>query len=184
MYNKNNIKLFLISGKARSGKDEVAKIIKNYYSDLSSISLSFGYYLKMYVRGISDWDGSEATKPRTLLQNIGIELIKEKIDPNLLIRRILEDIEVYSYFYDVIIINDVRLIDELQTLKNNYPNSISIRVNRYDYNNNMTIKETNHLTEIDLDNYSNFDFIIKNTNNYEELVKKVNEVLNEVDKNG
>lgn len=184
MYNKKNIKLFLISGKARSGKGEVSKIIKNYYSDLSSITLSFGFYLKMYAKGVSQWDGSEETKPRTLLQNIGIELIKENIDSNLLIRRVLEDIEVYSYFYDVIIINDVRLIDELETLKNKYPNSISIRIIREDYDNKMTTEQNNHLTEINLDNYNSFDYSIINTNNYEHLVKNVNEVLSEVEKNG
>lgn len=181
MQNKKNIKLFLVSGKARSGKGEVSNIIKNYYSDLKCITLSFGHYIKEYAKNVSDWDGSEDTKPRTLLQNIGIKLVREKIDPNLFIRRIIEDIEVYSYFYDVIIINDVRLKEELKALKEKYPNSISFRIERKDYTNNLTPEENNHITETDLDSVSDFDFIIDNNNDYENLISNVNTCLRSVD---
>lgn len=184
MYNKKSIKLFLISGKARSGKGEIAKIIEEYYSNLNSITISFGSYLKEYVKNISNWDGNEETKPRTLLQSIGIELIKNKIDSKLLIRRVIEDIEVYSYFYDVIIIDDVRLIDEINSLKEKYPKSLLIRVIRENYDNNMTIEQNRHLTEINLDNYENFDYKIVNNNNYEDLKKKVSKILSEVEFNG
>ena len=64
-----------------------------------------------------------------------------------------EDIKVYSYFYDVIVITDARLLDEILILKENYPNSISIRVVRNNYENNLTEEEKNHLTETDLVRY-------------------------------
>ena len=43
---KKNIKIFLICGKARHGKDTVAKIIKEKYEmdNLKSITLSYAYY--------------------------------------------------------------------------------------------------------------------------------------------
>ena len=176
MYKKRNFKLFLISGKARSGKDEVARIISNYYTDLDVITLSFGHYVKQYAKGISNWDGSEETKPRTLLQNIGIELIRDNIDDKLFIRRMIEDIEVYSYFYDVIVVNDVRLKSELYDLKDKYPNSISVRVNRLNFDNKLNNEEKNHATEIELDNAA-FDYVINNTGDYEELIKNTNDVL-------
>lgn len=176
MYKKKNIKLFLVSGKARSGKDEVARIINNYYSDLKVITLSFGHYVKQYAKGISNWDGSEETKPRSLLQNLGIELIKNNIDDKLFIRRMIEDIEVYSYFYDIIIINDVRLKDELISLKKKYPKSISIRVNRDNFDNKLSETEKLHLTETELDNVS-FDYTINNDGNYEELIKNTNNIM-------
>ena len=98
-FKKRQIKLFLISGLARSGKGEVAKIISDHYNN--SIIISFGHYIKDYAKRVSDWDGSEDSKPRDLLQQLGIELIKNKIDNRLFINRILEDIKVFSYFSNV-----------------------------------------------------------------------------------
>ena len=174
---KRDIKLFILSGKARSGKDTVANIIKDYYKDKDTIIISFGHYIKDYAKRVSNWDGDETTKPRALLQNIGIELIKNKIDNKLFINRILEDIEVFSYFYDIIIIDDVRLIDEIESLKEIFKNSISIRINRDNFDNGLTEVEKKHITETDLDNYNNFDYKLDND---ESLIEKVNNILKEV----
>ena len=156
-YINKNPKIFILSGKAKSGKNYVADIISDYYKN--SIQISYAYYLKQYVKKISNWDGREETKPRDLLQSLGIDLIK-KIDKELLIRRVMEDIKVYSYFYDVIIVTDARLKEEIIIPKQLF-NCITIRINGSD--NNLTDKQKNHITEIDLDNYT-FDYVIDNTN--------------------
>lgn len=176
---KRNPKIYLISGKARSGKNEIAKIIEEYYSDKNCITISFGYYIKDYAKRVSDWDGSENTKPRELLQSLGIELIKNKINDKLFINRVIDDIEVFSYFYDVIIVSDVRLKDELNILKDKYKNSISIRVNS-NKENNLTMEEKAHLTEVDLDKETGFDYIVENDDN---LNEKITEVLDESSSN-
>ena len=170
---KKNPKIFIISGKARSGKNEVSKLIKKYYSNKKSITISFGHYIKDYAKRLSNWDGSEETKPREFLQQLGIELIKNKINNKLFINRILEDIEIFSYFYDIIVISDARLVDEIEILKQKYSKSICIRVIRNDYDNKLTLKQKNHLTEIALDNYNNYDFIIENDSNLEEKIIKI-----------
>jgi len=175
---KKNPKIFILSGKARSGKTETSKIIENYYKEKKCINISFAYYLKDYVKRITNWNGRENTKPRKLLQQLGIELIKNKIDNKLLINRILEDIEVFSYFYDIIIISDARLIDEIEDIKNRYHNSITIRINRETHN-NLTLDESNHITEIGLDNYKNYDYIVNNTD-YNTLVKEIEKILRSV----
>jgi len=174
---KRNPKIFIISGKARSGKNKVSKIIERYYSNKKCITISFGYYIKDYAKRVSDWDGSEETKPRELLQQLGIELIKNKINNNLFINRILEDIEIFSYFYDIIIVNDARLVDEIEILKQKHPNSTTIRLVRNNYDNKLTIEQKNHLTEIALDEYVNFDYIVENDKNLE---LKLIEILSEV----
>lgn len=178
-FNNKNPKLYLLSGKARSGKNEVGNIIKKYYQNKKCILLSYSYYLKDYVKRISGWDGSEANKPRDLLQQVGIELIKNKIDSNLLIRRLIEDVKVFSYFYDVIIITDARLIDEVEKVKEEFNNITTIRVER-DIDNNLTIEQKEHLTEVGLDNYNNFDYIIDN-NDYNALENEVYKIISEVD---
>ena len=174
---KRNPKIFILSGIARSGKDTVAKIIKDYYKEKDTIIISFGHYIKDYAKRVSDWDGSEETKPRELLQQLGIELIKNKINNKLFITRILEDIEIFSYFYDIIIVDDARLVDEIEILKEKYKDSITIRVIRDNFDNGLTKDQKKHLTETDLDNYNNFNYII---NNDEYLKENVENILNEV----
>ncbi len=173
---KRDPKIFIISGKARSGKGEVSKIISDYYKDKKSIIISFGHYIKDYAKRVSSWNGDEETKPRELLQQLGIELIKNKIDDKLFIRRIKEDIEVFSYFYDIIIVNDARLIDEIESLKNSSYDSTFIRVKSKDEN-NLTTSQKNHITETDLDNYKYFDYIIENNGSKEDLKKQVEGIL-------
>lgn len=178
-FKKRDIKLFILSGKARSGKDTVAKIIKDYYKNKDTIIVSFGYYIKDYAKRVSNWDGSEETKPRELLQQLGIELVKNQIDDKLFIKRVLDDIKVFSYFYDVIIVDDARLIDEIEILKSTYRDSISIRVNRNNYDNKLTESEKEHLTEVGLDNYTNFDYLVENTG-YDKLKTDVENILRSI----
>ena len=174
---KRNPKIFILSGKASSGKTETAKIIENYYKEKKCITISFAYYLKDYIKRITGWNGSEETKPRELLQNLGIELIKNNIDDKLLINRVLQDIEVFSYFYDIIIISDARLIDEIEYVKNKYPNSVSVRITNKD-SNNLTEDQKKHITETGLDNYDKFDYFVNNY--YSNLEKEIENILRSV----
>ena len=176
---KRKVKIFILSGKARSGKDEVADIIKNYYQDKKVKKLSFAYYLKLLVKNISNWNGNEEDKPRDLLQYLGIELIKNKINKKLLINRVLEDIAIYSYFCYIIVITDARLIDEVEDIKKNYPDAISIRINRLN-DNHLTDIQKKHVTETGLDNYHDFDYIVDNDVDYDNLRNKVIKILEEL----
>ena len=157
-YNNKNPKIFVLSGKAQSGKNLIADFIEQFYKDKKCIQLSYAYYLKQYVRKISDWDGKEETKPRDLLQSLGIDLIK-KIDSDLLIRRVMEDIKIYSYFFDVIIITDARLVEEVEVPKKLF-DCVTIRLSRND--NKLTDSQKNHITETNLYDYKKFDYIINN----------------------
>lgn len=173
-----NPKIFMVSGKAGTGKNTISSIIKEFYGN-NAIEISFSYYLKDYAKRVSDWDGSEDTKPRELLQQLGIELVRNKIDPKLFINRIVEDIKVFSYFYDVIIISGGRLVEELETIKSIYPDSISIGVTS-NKENKLTENEKNHFTEVALDNYNNYDYVINNNDSIEVLKNDVLNILKEV----
>lgn len=74
---------YIICGKARHGKDTIAEIIKEYYEQKNKklINLQYSSYIKEYAKKISNWDGSEETKPRELLQQLGTNVIRQKIDP-------------------------------------------------------------------------------------------------------
>ena len=64
--------LFLISGKAGSGKNEVALIIKESLD--KTIITSFSKYIKLFALELTDWDGRDFDKPRQFLQEMGDKL--------------------------------------------------------------------------------------------------------------
>lgn len=167
--------IFVLSGKARSGKDTTAKIIIEHYKNKKCNQISFAYYLKEYVKNITGWDGNEDSKPRELLQSIGIDLIKNKINPNLLIDRVCDDIKFYSYFFDCLIITDARLIEEIETLKNNFECMTIKIINSKE--NNLTKTQRNHITETDLDDYDKFDYVVENNETLKENIEKILEVI-------
>lgn len=173
MYTYKEPLIFVLSGKAKSGKNLLADKIENYYKNKRCIQISYAFYLKNYVKNIYGWSGSEEDKPRELLQKIGIDLIKNKIDSNLLIRRVCEDIKVYSYFYDIIIITDARLKDEIEIPKRLFNNVVTIRIDSIYYDKKMTIEQMNHITETNLDNYDKFDYIINDFDKLEEILSKI-----------
>ena len=145
-------KIFLLGGKARSGKDTVAKFIKNHYENENKKVVIFGFsdYIKDYAMKVSDWDGSDETKPRELLQMLGTDIIRKNIDENFFINRVCDDITVYKYFFDVIIISGARYPNELDMPKSKFDNVYSLEVERPNFENNLTAKEKKHATETTL----------------------------------
>ena len=172
-----NPKIIILSGKAQSGKSFIASLIVDYYNSLGkkSVSISYAKYLKDYAKDILGWDGSEDSKPRDFLQQVGVELIKDKINPNMLINRVCEDVMVYSYFYDVIVISDARFVDEINVIKSKFDNVVVIHIDGKD--NSLTIDQKNHSTETSLDGFNDYDYVILNNGNVDDLKKKVFEVL-------
>ena len=174
------MKIFVIAGKARHGKDTVAGIIKEIYKDKKVINLSYGSYIKEYAKKISDWDGSEETKPRELLQNLGTEVIRKNIDEDFFIKRLCDDIRVYSYYFDIITISDARFPKEIDTPKSLFKNVYSIKVVRDGFSSPLSDKQQAHSTETALDNYDNYDFVIENNGTIEELNEKVKQIIEDV----
>lgn len=167
------MKIIILSGKAESGKNKVASIIENTLKDKKVITISYASYLKEYAKNILKWDGNENTKPRTFLQEIG-DYVKT-IDNKFLINRLLQDIEVYKNYFDVIIISDARFIEEINCIKEKYEN-ISV-INIIGRENSLNNMEKNHITEIALDNYNLYDFKIENKSSIEELEQKVKNII-------
>lgn len=174
--------IFVISGKARAGKDTTASYINEYAKKqgLKAFNLQYAFPLKNYVMNISGWDGKEETKPRQLLQDLGTLVIREKIDDLFFVKRMIEDIRVYSYYFDVITISDARYPVEIDSIKETFKNVKSIIVKRPGFKSNLTKTQQNHVSELALDNYDKFDYEIINDGSLEELKDKVNKTIKEV----
>lgn len=179
---KNPI-IYILCGKARSGKDTTADIIKEYYEEKNKkvITLSYGSYIKEYAKKISDWDGSDETKPRTLLQVLGTDIIRNNIDDMFFIKRIIGDISVYSYFFDVIIISDARFKKEITTIKERFNDVIDINIKRPNFDNGLNELEKNHVTEQDLNDYDSYKYTVDNDASISDLESKIIKIIEEVE---
>lgn len=176
MYKKRTPLIIILSGKAKTGKNEIANIIQNYYGEEKCIQVSYAYYLKDYLKRMHKYNEIDKDRNRTLLQEFGIDFLGNEINPKFLINRTMEDIHIFSYFYDIIIITDARFIDEIEMPKQFFENVITIKVTSK-YINNLTEDEKKHITETALDNYQNYDYKIENDGTKEELKDKIFEVL-------
>ncbi len=164
-------KIYLISGKARHGKDTFSTYLSDIYKENGKkiIVTQLSKYIKYYAREMTGWNLTEEDKPRELLQILGTSIIREKLGKeDLFINRMKDDIEIFSCFYDAIIISDVRLKKEIDDLRESFPKLISINVFRPNFDNGLTEEQKNHRTEIDLDDYDKFDEKVIN-NTLEEL---------------
>ena len=177
---ENNIKLFLISGRAGNGKGLVSDIIKEHLEKNGNkvCKIQVMRTLKGYLKDYFGWDGKEETKPRKELQQIGTEIIRNKMNKEYFhIDRLIEDILVLSNFFDVFIVDDIRLPIEIETLKNKFPNSVSINVTREGYISPLKPSEQVHITELALNDYKNFDYEIVNSS-----IEKLNsDIINIID---
>ena len=178
------MKIIFLAGRANTGKDSSAEFFDDYYRSkgLDVVNIQIGFYIKMYAKQIAKWDGDNETKPRQLLQDLGTELIWKQIDNFFFIKRILQDIEVYSHYFDVITISDGRMPEEMDSIKKSYPEAINIHVTRPGYVSHLTKGQKAHLTEILVDEYDKYDYEIVNNGSLEDLEKQVLKIAKQIDK--
>lgn len=156
------MRIFLVAGKAGSGKNEVAKIIKEFYIyKLEECAVtSYSKYIKNFALELTDWDGTDANKPRDFMQQLGDKIRKN--DPNYFTSHMIRDIEVYSNYVQNLVINDVRMPLEIDDIKENFDEVYSIYVVNQFANSKLTLEQQAHITETALEDYSDFDYTIAN----------------------
>lgn len=178
--------IYMIAGRARSGKNTFGMMIKKELEKRGRkvCNIELMRTLKGYTKDYFGWDGEDETKPRDLLQRLGTEIIREKLNKPLFhINRLLEDVEILSNFFDDFIIDDIRFPLEIESIKKVYPNSICINIERDNYDNShMTDEQKKHITETALDGYSEYDVKIYNTT-LEKLEKDAEKLVREVEEN-
>ena len=158
------MKLYLICGKARAGKDTFAKLIKQEEekNNKKVCILKLTAPLYRWAEDYFNYDKEKDEKPRELLQTIGYDILQLKLKKkDFLLDYLITTIEILDDYYDVGLITDGRLVHEIEVLKEKYPNIKTILLtNKKD--NKLTNKEKKHQTEIDLDDYQDFDYIVEN----------------------
>lgn len=181
------MQIFLISGKAGNGKDTVGNLVGEYLSchNKKFVKTQYGKYVKMYTKELTNWDGSEATKSdyRDFFQSIGTQVIREKMKKaDLFVSRMIEDIEVYHYYVDAVVISDVRFPIEIEAIKKHFNDVYTIRVISPNYISKLTKEQLAHETENALSDDGEYDYILINTS-IDKLKKDIDEILEGIDAN-
>ena len=178
------MKIIFIGGKANSGKDTAAEFIDEYYRSrgLDVVNIQISYYIKMYAKEIAKWDGDNETKPRQLLQDLGTELIRKQIDEYFFIKRIIQDIDIYSRYFDIITISDGRLPEEFAAVKLSYPETVTVHVTRPGYSSKLSKDQKAHVTESLVDEID-YDLELVNDGTLDEFQNKCIELVREIEKN-
>ncbi|MBD5589230.1 deoxynucleotide monophosphate kinase family protein [Clostridium botulinum] len=169
-------KIFILSGKARAGKNSTSEIMKKhleYYGD-KCLEIAYGDYLKFVTKQYLNWNGKKDRKGRQLLQYLGTEKVRKGLNmPNYWVERVIDTIKIVGDEYKYIFITDARFPNEIKLIKQAFPNIVeTIRVSRKDFISPLTEEQQKHISETALDDYK-FDHYIKSENGLDSLEKEI-----------
>lgn len=173
------MKLFLIAGRARSGKTLAAQYLKEILDERKekTVITEYSKYIKIFAKELLGWDGKSEPKPRTFLQDMGSYVRQNKSD-TFFTGRMKEDIELYSHFVNNVIISDVRMPKEITEMRSFHPIKIKVVNDHSDYD--LTAKQAGHETEHALDNYADFDYVLKNLS-ASQMKEKLRSIVEEIE---
>lgn len=160
-------KIILISGKARSGKDYCAKLLKDKLKTegFKVVIDRYAKYIKSYLKDYYNWNGIKDEEYRHKLQWLGTERIKQDLNfKSFHAKRLAEDFQIFENEFDYFIVPDTRFPDEIYTMLSAFGNNkvITIRINRVDKDVTKDLGElSNHSSEIALDDFK-FDYTFIN----------------------
>lgn len=175
--------IIVLSGKARSGKDTIADYICNNY--VPSIKVSFAEPLKAMCKKYFGFSNAELNETKTaesrkVMQGLGM-LVRGEVDPNFwinLMRRKIFDYNMNCYRY--IVVSDCRFVNELNLFDTIYYDKVvKIRVNRAQ---GKVEYGADTPSETELDNITNWDYVIENNFDLAHLYDKVNTIIQEKEK--
>lgn len=169
------MKIITISGKAKHGKDTVGKLLKEQLEEQGNKVLitHFADLLKYMCKMFFDWDGEKNEEGRTKLQYVGTDVIREQC-PDYWVDFLMSVFNLFPNEWDYVIIPDSRFPNENDKLKGEF-DVVTIRVERPNFNNELTEEQQNHESETSLDNYI-FDYKIINEGN-ENIHKAVSDFI-------
>jgi hypothetical protein len=167
------MKVILISGKARNGKSETAKLLKSKLeSQRYSVLISaYGDLVKFINEKYLGCDNQKNEVNRSNWQHIG-DKVREQY-PNYFIDFVIDMVSIFIGKWDYVIVPDCRFPNEVDAWRNiDGIDYITVRINRFNFESTLTEEQKNHPSETSLDNW-NFDYYINADNNIESLEKEV-----------
>ena len=147
------MRVILISGSARFGKDSTAFMMKELLEKQQKKVLIIHYAdnLKLFAKNYFGWSGQKDQKGRELLQWLGTDVIRKNYEDTW-VDMVVALLKGIKTLYDYIIIPDVRFPNEIDRMRDNF-DCITVRVIRPNFDNGLTEEQRKHPSETALDNY-------------------------------
>lgn len=163
-------------GRAGSGKDTVAQVIRDHFPHLGYQRVALADPLKVMCQTTSD---------RGLLQRVGVG-VRELVEDGW-VQLLLHEIERQEATGARIIVTDVRFPNELRALTERGFVAVRVlapqskRIERLTANGKLQdVAQLDHPSETALDAYITSDWIVNETNSHEPLVKQLTIFFNRV----
>lgn len=167
------MKIFTISGFAQHGKDTFALFAKEALESKGHKVLitHYGDLLKYTCKTFFNWNGEKDLAGRNLLQKIGTDNIRAKY-PGFWVEYVGKILSIFINEWDYVLIPDTRFPNEVERLINFGLDVETFRINRPNFDNELTEEQKNHLSEIALNNYK-FDYIFNNDKTLDDFKQQV-----------
>lgn len=167
------MKVILISGKARHGKDTAAAIIADLLERDGHKVLTTHYadLLKYICKTFFFWNGDKDDAGRTLLQRVGTNTIRAK-QPDYWVRFIADILDFFPNEWDYVLIPDCRFPNEIDEIKNRGFETVHVRVVRDNFDSGLTKEQLAHPSETALDGVVP-DICIKNNGSLDALENNI-----------
>lgn len=167
------MRVICVSGKAMSGKDTTAKLLKTALTNKGNRVLitHFADLLKYVCSTYFGWDGQKDEKGRTLLQYVGTDVVRKK-SPDFWANFVVAILGFFQNEWDYVIIPDCRFPSEYEIFEAYNMDAILLRVERPNFASPLTPEQQAHPSETALDNYG-CDIRLKNDSSLEALQCKI-----------
>ena len=169
-------KIIIFSGKQYSGKDTAAKIMLKAMHDFRRCAIvdiiknTYGM-----EKGLT-YEEIEKNKPIYRQDLINLGNWGRAQDPDYWLKKIINQ-------DGNIIVTDVRVMHEYEVFRSAGAIAIRVEASRENRALRGELIGENDVTETGLDNIKDWDYIIENNSDYDNLVRQVNEIINELDLN-
>lgn len=167
------MKVILISGKARHGKDTTAGFLKDALeADGNSVLVAhYGDLVKYVCEKFFDWNGEKDEVGRTILQKVGTDAIRSQ-DPDYWVSFIVDILKFFPEEWDYVLIPDCRFPNEVNYITNAGFHTVHLRVVRDGFISPLTPEQQAHPSETALDN-ADADYYIDNNGSLKDLQNAV-----------
>ena len=175
------MKILLLSGKAESGKDTFYSLARGNSTMSMIYRLAFADEVKK-VSKMMGWNGEKDDNGRSGLIMVG-DGARKYFDPNVWINKVIEHLEQFGSS-SIVVVTDCRYPNEIEMLKdwaaNRGVDAYAIRIERTNHVSRLTEEQRSNLSEIALDDYGPWDYIIVNNDGLEEYKDGVKTLLDDI----
>ena len=146
------MKIILITGKARSGKDTAAEFIRETLEEngRSVLVTHYADLVKYVCTKFFGWNGLKDDTGRTLLQKVGTDCVRRE-NPDFWVDFILFMLECFPDEWDYVIIPDCRFRNEYEKPVREKFDTTLLRIVRPGYDGGLSESQKSHPSETEQD---------------------------------